>query len=707
MTRPPFVSRQYPRLTLAAALAVFPAALDAQERTDSTPPRATSLDAVVVSATRTEQALKSLPMHVIVVGEVKITESAAQTVPDLLRSVPGFTTRDFQSGLVAGPSQSIVSFRGLGGSSAGRALVLLDGIPAGDPFSGWLDWGRIPLLLLQSAEVVRGGSSTVWGSRSLGGVVNLRTIDPHRDGATLMIEGGSLGTYHGTGMASARFDNASIALGGDFWNTDGFITARKDQAGPVDEPLGTTNRALSAKATWNRTPALQLWSAGGVFTGGERPLRTEDFQTFNEGRGGLRWLSPKGGVLTAALFGNHRTSEGNSFTIDAARTTETPQRHSSSPAHSIGLSTQWTQMAFARHQLTAGVDVSRAVGTFSERFTYVLSSPTREREVGGVQRIAGLFVQDAADLGAGVRLVASIRGDRVWNVDGSRVLSDINTGAVLSDSTFKDRATSQLTYSLGLRHQVTEWLGWRASVYDAFRTPSMYELYFARFSSKGTVTEANAELDAERLRGIEGGFDVTPTSSLLGRVTLYRNRVTSPIMDVTVGTAGATAQVIDPCGLMPAKQTCGQRRNVPGLLSSGVETDLEWHPTNVWSVAGGYAFSPTNVIAPGQPVDGNWAIRAARHTFTSSISFDSPRWASASVEARHIGARFDDDLNEVQLDQFWLIGARVNRAIGRGLTAHVKVENLLDKQFEVARTRSGFADMGAPRWITAGIRAAW
>ena len=77
------------------------------------------------------------------------------------------------------------------------------------------------------------------------------------------------------------------------------------------------------------------------------------------------------------------------------------------------------------------------------------------------------------------------------------------------------------------------------------------------------------------------------------------------------------------------------------------------------------------------------------------------------MEARHIGARFDDDLNEVQLDQFWLIGARVNRAIGRGLTAHVKVENLLDKQFEVARTRSGFADMGAPRWITAGIRAAW
>ena len=102
-------------------------------------------------------------------------------------------------------------------------------------------------------------------------------------------------------------------------------------------------------------------------------------------------------------------------------------------------------MAFERHQLTAGVDVSSAQGTFSERFTYVGSSPTREREVGGTQRIAGLFVQDAADLGAGVRLVASVRGDRVWNVDGARVLRAVDAGTDLSDSTIDYRATTQLT----------------------------------------------------------------------------------------------------------------------------------------------------------------------------------------------------------------------------------------------------------------------
>ena len=103
------------RLFAIAWLTIAPIALGAQERADSAKSAPTPLDAVVVSATRTEQSLKSLPAHVVLIDATKLTASAAQTVPDLLRGVPGFNTRDFQSFLVAGPSQSIVSFRGLGG----------------------------------------------------------------------------------------------------------------------------------------------------------------------------------------------------------------------------------------------------------------------------------------------------------------------------------------------------------------------------------------------------------------------------------------------------------------------------------------------------------------------------------------------------------------------------------------------------------------
>jgi iron complex outermembrane receptor protein len=221
------------------------------------------------------------------------------------------------------------------------------------------------------------------------------------------------------------------------------------------------------------------------------------------------------------------------------------------------------------------------------------------------------------------------------------------------------------------------------------------------------VTEANAALEAERLKGGEVGADVTLGAGFVTRVTAFTNRVTSPIMDVTIGTAGTQAEVIAPCGLMPAGQTCGQRRNVPGLRSHGIETEVEWRPTASWRVSAGYSFSPTRVRAPGQPVDGMQAIRAARHMVSSSLLYDAPRWASIGIDARYVGSRFDDDLNTVELADFYLVGLRLNRALGRGLTAHVKIENLFAEAFEIARTRAGLADMGAPRWVTAGIRATW
>jgi outer membrane receptor protein involved in Fe transport len=406
--------RKHPGVQWIATLCLtlIPAATAVgQEKRDSVPGQAKPLEAVVVSATRTEQALRSLPAHVVVLDATVVENSAAQTVIDLLRTIPGFTTRDFQAGAVSGPSSSIVSFRGLGGSSAGRTLVLLDGIPAGDPFSGWLDWGRIPLPMLQSAEVVRGGGSMIWGSRALGGVINLRTIDPRRTEARVMIEGGSLGTYHGAAAGTIRNGRLTASLGGDYRDTDGFVVLRADQAGPVDR-VRRLSRAASAKVTFDATPALQLWAGGGIYTGGDRPLGIEDREDFDEGRGGLRWLGPGGGIATLAIFGNRRLGSAKSMSVNSDRTAETPLRFNNSPAHSTGVSVQWTQMALARHELTVGADYSSASGSFLEHFSLVNDEFTRAREVGGTQQLGGIFLQDASDLGAGVRLLASVRGSR-------------------------------------------------------------------------------------------------------------------------------------------------------------------------------------------------------------------------------------------------------------------------------------------------------
>jgi outer membrane receptor protein involved in Fe transport len=151
-------------------------------------------------------------------------------------------------------------------------------------------------------------------------------------------------------------------------------------------------------------------------------------------------------------------------------------------------------------------------------------------------------------------------------------------------------------------------------------------------------------------------------ASTLARLIVFPI-IASSIMDVTIRTAGTQPEVIEPCGLMPARQTCSQRRNVEGLRSRGIESELQWNPSTRWGFGGGYSFSPTRVIAPGEPVDGLQAIRSARHIVNARVAHDAPGWFSAALEARHVGSSFDDDLNTVELADFYLVGLRVNKQL--------------------------------------------
>ena len=689
------------------SLGLFQSDVEAQEKPDSTLRPASPLEAVVVSATRSEQAVGNLPTPVRVVGTAAIASTPAGTVPDLLRSVPGFSTRDYQSGYVAGPSQSIVTFRGLGGSSAGRALVLLDGVPLGDPFSGWLDWARIPLPMLASAEVIRGGGSMIWGSRALAGVVNLRTIVPRDNEARLHIEAGSFDTWHGAGTLNARQGKISALLAADYTDTKGFILVPEHQVGPIDRPQAMVSHVVTGRVTYDATPEVQGWLSASTFAAEEPPVSKGDAQEFHDVKAGFRWASQSRGVATVSAFANRRLSQTKSFTINSDRSTATPQRFGRSPARSTGVSAQWTQLYRNVHEITTGADFTTARGSLAEIYSFADGEATQERQAGGRQQLAGLFIQDAVDLGSRIRLVASARADHVQSTDGRRTVRALLDGNAISDSTIEDHSDVSLTWSAGLRRQQSPWLGLRVNAYESFRAPSMYEMYHPRFSARGTVTEANSELEAERLRGVEIGADISVGRNSLARITAFTNRVASPIMDITVATAGTQAEVIAPCGLMPSGQTCSQRRNVRSLRSNGLEADLSWNPSKTWRFEGGYSYSNTRVSAPGQPIDELQALRSAPHAAVASVSFDRPRWISASVEGRYVSSRFEDDLNSIKLDEFYLVGLRFNRAFGSRVTAHLKLENLLDEEYEVSRARSGLAEIGPGRWITAGLRTTW
>src|SRR5881227_210364 len=126
---------------------------------------------ITVTATRTKERLADTPASVVVLNREALANTSAPAVDDALRQVPGFTLFRRAGSRTANPTTQGVSLRGIGASGASRALVLDDGVPLNDPFGGWIYWGRIPLVAIDRAEVVRGGASDLYGSGAMSGVV--------------------------------------------------------------------------------------------------------------------------------------------------------------------------------------------------------------------------------------------------------------------------------------------------------------------------------------------------------------------------------------------------------------------------------------------------------------------------------------------------------------------------------------------------------
>src|SRR6266545_1990015 len=121
-------------------------------------------ETITVTATRTETRIADTPSSVVVLSQKTLETTAAATIDDALRQVPGFTLFRRTGSRVANPTSQGVSLRGIGASGASRALVVDNGIPLNDPFGGWVYWGRIPRLALDRVEILRGGASDLYGS---------------------------------------------------------------------------------------------------------------------------------------------------------------------------------------------------------------------------------------------------------------------------------------------------------------------------------------------------------------------------------------------------------------------------------------------------------------------------------------------------------------------------------------------------------------
>ena len=170
-------------------------------------PSPTTLDTVVVVASRTGGATRSRSIDVITRAD--IAASPARTISDLLATSLAV---DVYSRSAA---QADVSMRG---GTADQVLLLVDGIRVSDAQSSHYATDlAVPLDDVERIEILRGMASAVYGPGAVGGVINIVTRRGAHDGSA-SLHGGSFGSVGG-GMSGSLGSGFNAAA--DYDKSDG------------------------------------------------------------------------------------------------------------------------------------------------------------------------------------------------------------------------------------------------------------------------------------------------------------------------------------------------------------------------------------------------------------------------------------------------------------------------------------------------------
>ncbi|MDQ7817425.1 MAG: TonB-dependent receptor [Melioribacteraceae bacterium] len=200
----------------------------------------TTLQEVVISATRTETPYYTLASSVSIISADDIAKKQYYSVVDLLREIPGVTI--IQQG---GPGKLSNLF--LRGANPNHTLVIIDGTEMNDPSSpnNAFDFSFLATHDIERIEIVKGPQSTLYGSEALAGVINIFTKrgSVNRN-YNIQTEGGSNNFFRANINTSGRLGLIDYFLSINRIGSDG-VSASNSKFGNIEKD-GFTNNGLTA-----------------------------------------------------------------------------------------------------------------------------------------------------------------------------------------------------------------------------------------------------------------------------------------------------------------------------------------------------------------------------------------------------------------------------------------------------------------------------
>ncbi|MBL8180663.1 MAG: TonB-dependent receptor [Blastocatellia bacterium] len=663
---------------------LFAATISGQTPTPSPSPEPIREEVVVV-ADRSESSVTDTPASVDVISQQTVRSTAAVMPDDVVRQSVGFSTFRRTSGRSSNPTTQGVSFRGIGSSGASRAAVLLDGVPLNDPFGGWVQWERVPLIGIEQVEVLRGGASSLYGNYALSGAINIIPRKPAREHAfSADAFLGSQDTFGASAFGGRSFRNFGADLSATIFQTRGYRPVDIAIRGPVDGFAGVRFSSVSGRFSQviekNNSLFVRPSYFGEVRTNGTG-LQTNRSHIRSIVIGGDHRFSSDIRLEWRA-FGGSQIYDQTFSTINGPRTAESLNRIQRVPSQNIGASAI-VSFSIGDHSVVSGADARQVRGA-SDEIGFAGGLVTTKIGSGGRDSGIGVFVRDAFRLNDRVSLIGGVRFDHWRSARGISSSLTVSTGQT-SVIEFQDRAEMSVNPQLALIASINDSVSVYASGSSSYRSPTLNELYRS-FRVGNVNTLANAELRAESSRNLESG--VTLRRRVFGlRVAAFWASVDRPIANVTLS-------------VTPTLIT-RQRRNMGRTRSAGFEFEFDANYKR-FKLSAGYQFVDPKIVEfiADPTLVGLRVPQVARHQATFQLRHELPKWTFA-VQGRASGEQFDDDQNQFRLEPYIQIDLFASRRFG-STSIYAAIENVTNSKYSIGRTPIRSLSSGAT--IRVGVR---
>lgn len=669
-------------------------------------------DAVVVTATRTEQSSFDLPVSIDSVNQAQLQDGQLQVnLSESLARIPGINVQNRQN-----YAQDLqISSRGFGAraSFGVRGLRLYaDGIPATMP-DGQSQVSNFDLGSAARIEVMRGPFSSLYGNSS-GGVISLFTEDG-APGATVTpsVTFGSYGTQRiGTKLSG---DTGKLNYVADIssFRTDGYrdhSAAKRDTlngkfrwALDADSKLTLVVNAVDMPEAQDPLGLTRPQFDANPKQAGANAINFNTRKSVAQNQLGLAYEQKVGAGDTVNLMvygGRRDATQFQSIPI----LTQVPVTQSGGVIDLVrdywGIDAHWTHRAeLAGAPLTATVGLNydnldearKGFENFIGSQLGVIGALRRNEDnhIFNFDQYAQLQWEPSEHW----LLLAGLRNSQVKVNSKDKYIVGVNgddSGATNFSAT---------TPVLGLTWRASPALSVYASYGQGFETPTMNELSYRSNGSGGLLPGLNFALQASKSDNYELGV-----KALLGQAT----QLNLALFDVRTDQEIVVDDNIDGRTIF---------RNGGRTSRTGLEAGLATTWKNGFGLAAAYTYLDAHyrdnvsaTIRSGNAIPGI----PRQSVFVEGMWQHKPSGFSSALELRHVAKVYVNDANSDAAPAYTIASLRFGfeqNSMGWKLKEFVRVDNLADRKYAgsviVNESRSRFFEPAPGRTWLAGVSAAY